>query len=82
MPVLSSTLSCADEPLRISGRLAQWQRRMSVQLIFEFVATSQPGPLPDLWTQLNDEHRSAAVAVLARLIAQELKRREASDECS
>ncbi len=51
-----------------------------MQVTFEFVTTSPPAPLPEVWSRLNDEERAAAVAMLARLMARTLEQKEKSDE--
>lgn len=56
-----------------------------MQMTFEFVATSLPEPLnptSDLWNELDEQERSAAVEALARLMIQALQRKEMTDECS
>ncbi len=51
-----------------------------MQQTFEFVETSPGAPLPEVWPKLDDEERAAVVAVLARLVAKALERKEESDE--
>jgi hypothetical protein len=51
-----------------------------VQLSLAFLEADPPAPLPEIWATLDEQERAAIVAVLARLMARSLNRKEEPHE--